>query len=424
MKIFCIILFILALYCMLRKNNGMGSMYNGVLIGGLVFYGVVPLVTEIYKESMVTKSNHYTYMATDEYLLTYFLLIMFFLVFFVSNHGYIKKRNFVYAPNDIKLRVYMKKVGYSCLFLGGGSLLLFFASLGGLSSALAIAERARSFSSSLTDYMPYYASLLVVPARLVTVAPYCFWVLHYLSEKNYKYKLYVIVSWTLCALFYLFNAGRAQILAMTLCIIVPVMLNMKIKHAWWYIIFLGVLSLPLLDVLDQLFVYMQQGTFELKVVNYLSYIKQFSYPINNVFHSLEIVNTYGCRYGKDFITSILDLFPGLNFEPSYVPTCEFFVGYNWRNIGGIPNDLVTMSVLEFHVLGIVIVPFVLGKLSKFVDEFVSGCSDIRISRVLATVMAVYSFLMIQSADPTALFRGFILWLIPLVMILSKAKVQK
>lgn len=415
--------FILFILLILRKNNGMGSMYNGIMIGGLVYYGVVPLVMNLCKENIVQRSNSFLYKSTSEYFEAYFIIIVFFSVFFVSYNGFVRKKEITCMHQiEKKFNKYLKKTGYICLILGGGSLVLFFAALGGVSSALAISERARSFSTALTDFMPYYASLLVVPARLVTVAPFCFWCLHY--SYNGKYKAHIIISFVLTLLFYLFNAGRAQILAMALCIVVPIMLNMKLRHAWRYIIVIGFTSLPLLDVLDELFVYMQTGTFELGEIDYLSYISQFSFPINNVFHAFEIGDTYGYRLGQDFITCILDFIPGLSFEPSYIPTSIFYGGDTWKITGGTPNDLITLSILEFHMLGVIIVPLVLGKISKFVDEFIRTCSDIRISRVCATVVAVYSFLLIQSADPVAIFRAFILWMFPLVMYLSRTRVKK
>lgn len=421
-KLLFIGVFILFIFLILRKNNGMGSMYNGILIGGLVYYGVVPLVMELCKEKLVLKSNSFLYKSENEYFEIYFIIIIFFFVFFASYNSCVKKRNYLYAPNRKKFTKYLKWCGYICLILGGSSLVLFFVALGGVSSALAIAERARSFSTALTDYMPYYASLLIVPARLVTVAPFCFWCLYYLNDG--KFKLHVIIAFILSTLFYLFNAGRAQILAMILCIIVPIMLNMKLRHAWRYVIVIGFASLPLLDVLDELFVFMQTGTFKLDEIDYLSYISQFSLPINNVFHAFEIGDTYGYRFGQDFITCILDFVPGLSFEPSYVPTSIFYGGDTWKTTGGTPNDLITLSILEFHILGVIIVPLVLGKISKFVDEFIHTCSDIRISRVCATVIAVYSFLLIQSADPVAIVRAFILWMFPLVMYLSRTRVKK
>lgn len=420
MKIFCIIVFIVIVLCMLHKNKGNGSMYNGLLLGALIYYGIAPLIMEIYKEEFIGKRS-YLLMDTERYVSTYLIITVFFIIFYISNHSCLQKKDFVYAPNPNKFQKYLKEFGYFCLFVGGISLVLFFGALGGISSALAIAERARSFATELTDFMPYYASLLVIPARLVTIAPFCFWILTYLSEEKRKYKILTIISWVLTWLFLLFNAGRSHMIAMVLCVLVPFMLNRKIKHAWGYIFIAGVLSLPLLDVMDQLFVYWQQGVFELGEINYFDYISEFSHSISNVFYSFEIGNTYGYRLGKDFITCVIDFLPGVSFEPSYVPTSEFYGGTMWMITGGTPNDIITLSILEFHIFGIIIVPFALGKIIKFIDEFIKNCSDIRVSRVLTTVLAIYAFLLVSSADPSAVLRIFILWMIPLIMILSKER---
>lgn len=426
MKIICIIVFIIVIFAIMHKSHEMGSMYNGILVGGLVYYGLVPLINEINKDSIYyTSSNYYINMGTGKYIAIYFMIIVFFFFFFLANNGTFNKRNYINVPNVKKFYKYLEMFGFFCLIVGGSSLLLFFAALGGVSQALTIAERARSFATSLTDYMPYYASLLIIPARLVMVAPYFFWALIYLSDRKKKrYKILMIASFVLAVLFCMFNAGRAPLLAMALCVVVPIMLNKNIRHTWLYIMIIGIISLPLLDVLDQLYVYWQKGTFELGEAKYLSYLSQFSYPINNVFHAFDIGKKYGYRFGQDFVTCILDILPGFTFEPSYVATSEYMAGPRWRVAGGTPNDIITLSILEFHILGVVILPWALGKISKFVDEFTRECNDERVGRVLSTVLAVNSFLMISNADPVAIFRAFTMWLIPMVMILSRAKIRK
>lgn len=422
MKIFCIAVFMIIILFMLHKNKGMGSMYNGILIGGFVYYGFVPLLNELNKNGLMKKNNYYVDMDTEKYIMIYFMIIIFFCFFYLSSNGYFNKRNYVFAPANGRFAQIFKAAGFFCLIVGGLSLALFFAALGGISTALSVAEKARSFTTSLTDFMPYYASLLIIPARLVMVAPYFFCALTYMKGK--RYRIYTIISLVLAVLFCLFNAGRAPLLALILCFVVPIMLKMNIRYAWTIIMIIGVVSMPLLDVLDQLYVYFQKGTFELTGINLASYLNQFSYPINNVFHAFDIGNKYGYRFGKDFITCVLDILPGFTFEPSYVPTSEFIGGARWKVTGGTPNDIITLSILEFHVLGLVIVPWVLGKISKFVDEFTHNCTDIRVSRILAAVMAVNSFLMVANSDPVAIFRAFIMWMIPLTMVLSTTKERK
>ena len=423
-KIFCIIIFIIIAGVMLHKTRGTGSMYNGILVGGLVYYGVVPFFNEINKDEIFKSDNYYVNMGTGKYVVTYLMIIVFFFFFFLSNNSSLKRRKYINVPDEKRLYKFLKFVAYYCFIVGGASLFMFFGALGGISQALEISEKARSFATSLTDYMPYYASLLIIPARLIMVAPYCFWALSYLTErKKRRYRILTVTSFVFAVLFCLFNAGRAPLLAMILCIVIPVMLNKRIKHTWLLIMLIGVAAMPLLDVLDQLFVYWQSGEFELEETNYFSYLSQFSYPINNVFHAFDIGNEYGYRYGKDFITCILDMLPGFTFEPSYEGTSEYMAGPRWRVAGGTPNDIITLALLEFHVLGLLIMPLVLGKISRFVDEFTGGCRDKRTGRVLSTVITVNSFLMVGNADPVAIFRAFTLWIIPMVMVLSTSKIR-
>lgn len=425
MKYVFIITFIVVMLFILRQNKKVVGMYSGIIFSGTLYYGIVPLLIQIFGNEMNISSIYFVYKGTYDYIFSYLSLIIFFVVFYISSKLDVVKRDYIIIADKNKSVKYLNKFGIFCLLIGGVSLLGFFAALGGISSALQIAEKARSFSTSLDDFMPYYASLLVVPARLVTVAPYCFWSLLYLQEdKKEKTRVYLIISYVLTVMFYLFNAGRAQIIMLILCIIIPIFFNRGITHPWRCIIIIGCLSLSLLDVMDALFVYMQTGEFVLKETNYLDYLKQFAYPINNVFHAFNIGNIFGYRLGKDYFTVFLDLVPGLSFEPSYVVTSQYFSGEKWRILGGTPNDLVTISILEFHVLGLIIVPFVLGKIAKFVDEFVCGYGDIRVKRVLSTVLAVNSYLLVSSADPIAVFRGFIMWMLPLIFVLSKYKQKR
>ena len=81
MKIFCIIIFIVIAGVMLHKTRGTGSMYNGILVGGLVYYGVVPFFNEINKDEIFKSDNYYVNMGTGKYVVTYLMIIVFFFFF-------------------------------------------------------------------------------------------------------------------------------------------------------------------------------------------------------------------------------------------------------------------------------------------------------------------------------------------------------
>ena len=88
---------------MLYRNKGTASMYNGVLIGGLIYYGIVPLISEIYKSSMEYSYTYYLNMDTYAYIFTYMYITAFFCIFFISSKGYILNMSYVYVANEKKL---------------------------------------------------------------------------------------------------------------------------------------------------------------------------------------------------------------------------------------------------------------------------------------------------------------------------------
>jgi len=432
MKFAIIILFILFCLICKRKKKYVG-IFEGVIFGGLVYYGIIPFIIECFPNEI--SYNRYFYVLTEglgEYIISYLSIFVFFGIFVLSYKYVIvaPKKSYYIEPtwNYERLVITLYRVGQFCLYIGGVSLIMFFIALGGLSNALSLGETIRGFQTDLADYMSYSASLLIIPARLITIAPFCFWGYLYLvptGMKRLRLKLYILISFILSLLYYLFNAGRAPLIAFLLCIFVPILNGKGKKHIWKFLILLGCLALPLLDVMDSLFVYMQKGVFEEINADYFSYVSQFRAPINNVFYAFDIGNTYGYRWGSDFITVFLDFLPGLYFEPSYIPTSEFLGGVNWRASGGVPNDLVTFSILEFHVFGLVIAPFVLGLLAKRIDKLIEHLTISKVAVILSTVLAVNSFLLVGNADFVALARSFTLIIIPgIILFSSKKRIMK
>lgn len=427
MKFAFIISFICFAIILLNKKSTIAGMYQGIIFGGLLYYGIVPFILERFPEISNYGSTYYVQTRnTYEYLHVYLCIFVFYLIYCLSYRINFTQRKTIYkAKNDLLIK-YLRMMGLLCFYVGGVSLVGFFGALGGLSNALAIAEKARSFNTALTDFMPYRASLLVVPARLITVAPFCFWSLKYLMTEERDRRSqnkYMVISFALAALFYMFNAGRAQIAMILLCVFVPILKNRGIKCVWPWLILICCVSLPTLDILDNLFVYLQTGEFNEIQIDYFSYVKQFRYPVNNMFNAFDIGKKYGFRWGQDFVTAILDLVPGLSFEPSYVPTSKYLVGADWTILGGIPNDIITFSILQFHVCGLIIIPFILGKITRAIDEIMEGIENQRVRTILSTLLAVNSYLLIASADFVAIFRAFIMLVIPFAIYKSRMSID-
>ncbi len=113
----------------------------------------------------------------------------------------------------------------------------------------------------------------------------------------------------------------------------------------------------MLNVLDALFVYFERESFDVSSFDYDAVLWQFAHPYRNLSHSFNIINDYGIAYGSHFVTGLLNFIPGVTMEASYERTCEYYMGVNWRDMYGIPNDIVTFSIIEFGIVGVVVYSF-------------------------------------------------------------------
>lgn len=402
------------------RRNYVGA-YKGFVFGGLLYYGIVPFIYIVSGQINELTSSGPQNKEIIDYFYSYFLLIIFFLTLYYTyekRNAVYKKRAINKSLNSIILEKKSLIIGIVCLILGGISLLLFFKAFGGTLLALALAEELRSNSTNFSDYIPHQYAILVIPARLITAAPFLLWTADVLKKGTHFWtRVLFVLSAVLALFFYLFYAGRAPLIMFVLCLIIPLIYG-RIKHLWTLIIISGFLSIPFLGVLDELFLYFSTGSFELEDMDYLQFLRQFIYPIQNVLYSFDIANIYGYRFGKDFVLDILGFIPGLDFGASYYVTSEFYGGSTWEITGGTPNDIVTYSILQFSVLGIVIFPIVLGNLFSKIDYYLSIYKNDRVKRILSTLLAFNVFLFVSNADFVSVLKGALLVVVPYVLLSS------
>ena len=119
----------------------------------------------------------------------------------------------------------------------------------------------RSFNTNRTNYISGVAAILIIPARLITVAPFAFYIL--MQKKELKKKLnlicYFIISIVLSIMFYIYNAGRAPLMYFILSFAM-IYVYKFVKRPWKYVLIVAVLAMPILDVLDSFSIFLQQGT--------------------------------------------------------------------------------------------------------------------------------------------------------------------
>lgn len=408
-----------------KKNKSVGC-YSGIAVGIIIYYCIVPILTLINSRDFILQySDVETFIMKKNMWEKIFPMILVIIGFFIYHCAYNQtskqKGTESIEYNSLKIIKISKLTGYITLIIGAISLLIFLRAFGGIKEAFSYAEILRSFSTSLSDYISGSIAILIIPARLITVAPFAFFIL--INERTIKHKyVYIIcfiISFILSIIYFIFNAGRAPLIYFLLSFIL-VFIYKFIKKPWKIVFLVAIVSLPLLDILDSTSLYLQTGEWRDVDINYISYIYQFIYPFKNILNMTDIVSVYGLRFGRDFMTSIIGLIPGINFPASYENTSLFFSGTDWKTIGGTPNDLITFSYLEFGVVGIPFMFGVLGYISGKIDGIIKNMPNGAVKSMIATTMAIQIFSIIPNADFVAFVRGggFILGFLSLIIFFS------
>ena len=409
-----------------NRQNGFVGAYSGMAVGFLIYYAIIPFICLTNHENEQIKK---IFLVGDNPQILYSIFITF-LGFIVFNFMYrqtmskekvekIKKEKKI---DNKSLYDIFKVIAYLSFYAGALGCVVFFASFGGIANALNYAEYVRSFNNSLQDVVSYGSSLFLVIAKLVIVSPYAFLILIKENGKNKKYKIYFVISLFLTTMILLFNAGRTQIIYTLLSFAIKDN-QKKIKKKWLLLILLGILALPLLDIFDSLFVFFQTRTWSgIKDINYINYCIQFASPFKNIIYLEEMNSIFGLRWGRDFITGILNLIPGVNFSVAYENTSLFMSGENWRILGGTPNDIITFSYIQFGIVGVILILGLVGYILGLIDKKLVLLGKGKTELIIQTIIALNMFGIVVSTDFEALIRNnFIITLLCGGLLLVKEK---
>lgn len=416
---------------LLKKSRRFCPAYKGFMFGMFFYYIIIPIIVLLNIEELnsieLAKGKYCTYSVQrfiidgDFWKFLYAIVIIVIgLIFFYLFYNASKKMKVreYDAKRTIKFVSFFAAVTF---FVGAISLVIVFLSFGGIESALSYAEYLRSFDSDASELVGQNTIFMIL-ARLITVTPF---LLVYMIQNSFVkkrfYKAALLISFVLAILYFLFNAGKAPLIAFIICFSY-VIIRKKVKKPWMFIIIICIIALPMLDFLDSLFYYFNSKEFTIKEINYLKYILQFTTPYKNTLAMTDIVSEYGLRYCLDFVTAFLDFIPGLHFQASYVNTSEFIVGVNWTELGGIPNDFITFGYIEFSFIGVIILSSILGFFLQIIDKKLSNFNDDNAKHLFSAALSIYIFLSIPSFDIISMLKGgWILNVILIIILFSSRK---
>ena len=391
-----------------KRNGRKISSYSGIVFAFILYYTVIPLI--ILNSSQIDKSKRTIRFILSTNTVNFVsaeIAILLFFAFFTYTYRRQNNNRLVikYQFDKGKWINISKIVTWFTFVIGGITFIIYIRAFGGVSNLLSQAEYMRSFATSGTEFMSYSSSIMVIPARLITVTPLSVLALMNKRVKNYLlYRGIFIISMLLTLIFVMSNAGKTAIITWLLIFIVPI-IGKFTKHPWIIAIALGIAMIPFLGVLDAFFVYLQDGNWSYTSQDFLSYIYSFTYPWTNILNMENIVQEFGMRWGKDFITGFLNIIPGLTFEAAYEPVSFFYGGENWKITGGTPLDIITFGYMQLRIIGVIGVAILLGSVLGKLDRILRQFRNDYVGKVVVTSIAVNFFSFAVNADVSSVIRG-------------------
>lgn len=306
-------------------------------------------------------------------------------------------------------------------------------SLGGIFEAVSMGDKLRAFGSDNSRYIPQ-SRLFVMVLMVSSLASTYFYVYALRIYSRFSVKLLLLVS-ILASFFYLLiNAGRLPVLLFALPFFIDFAFR-KTKHPFILVGLFSVLALILLKPLDNIFFYLSYGYVKESSISILSLINEFSFPYLNLLNVHRINTVYGFRWGIDFVTWIINIFPtpilkifGLTeITPGYTFITEYYMGSN--ALGGIPTDFITLLIRQFGFLGIVFGSPLIAILCRYMDKVIYKINSKNFLFITLRISSIM-FVIVPYADLDSFVRNrydmlmVLLFAILVSKIEDKAKVNR
>lgn len=423
---------IISIFALIKTNkeNGFTGAYSGFMFSMIFYYIVIPFGLIYSKDSFYERDkygfndivNFIFEKSPSDYIFAFILTIVGLVCFHVSyRYSMIKfvKKSYntfrsaiIKQVTDINLTSIIEKLAIISFIIGLLSLVIHTIFMGGLSNALSLAETTRGFDVSLGD-TNYIASITKLSSRIITMSSILYLVLYF--DKKTKFNLVMFgVSLISSVYYYLLNAGRMPLLTF-LVIFLYVFLDKFMNNVWPKIILLGVLSLPLIDMLSYIFIYFQTGELQITNFDLANYMRQLSPAYNQLLNIRDITDIYGYQYFMSLVTDVLDILPKIGFEQSYEVTSEYFNGLNWKEIGGVPNDVISFGYMQFGVIGVGITLSVWGKIMFYIDKSLRKIQNNNVQKVLSVAVATQVFQIAHAADIAPILKSNLIFMLIIFM---------
>lgn len=298
--------------------------------------------------------------------------------------------------------------GILSLIIGVSAELFVANSLGGILKVITMGDVLRSFVGDKSQYIPQN-KLFVILLMVSAIASTYFFVYALRIYNRLFIKILLFIS-VFASVFYLFiDAGRLGILLFLSTFFTDFVFR-KTKHPIFFLGLFSILALLLLRVLNDIFFYLSYGYIKESSSNILSLINEFAFPYLNILNVHKINKMFGLRWGIGYLSWIINIIPAdiLKMFGMTKITSEYYFVTNYymsqNPTGGIPTDLLTLSIRQFGVVGILIGGIVIGTLCKYIDKIIDKIYSKK-SIFITLRISLIMFTIIPYADLDAFIRN-------------------
>ncbi|MGF2065808.1 hypothetical protein ACQUEV_02315 [Enterococcus gallinarum] len=380
------IIVLISLFMEYRKQK-MITAYIFCKVSFLLYFIIIPIAIFIILSSENSiETGFFKYLNPTE-IENYWYALFFSIIFYVCLEIFYK----LLLGNNLKITPvpkntlqfskiidkYAFKIGVGTFFIGLISEVVIIRDLGGITNALSKAESLRAFNGNGALLIPQNHLFLTITMVLTLASTYLIGISNRIKPSTLK-KVFFLLSFITSTFYLLFNAGRLGILLFFLCFLLDFAFR-NLKHPFLFVIAASIVSLALLDKLDDLFFYLSYGYIKKSEYSnvFISMVNEFMFPYTNLLHSLRMNDYFGLRYGLDFVTwiinlvpySILSIFNLSKVTTSYDFITTYYLGQG--SLGGVPTDILTQGIRQFATLGIVIISFLIAILCRMIDNVLS-----------------------------------------------------
>lgn len=333
------------------------------------------------------------------------------------------------VANYMDKRIYNIAVifGIISLLIGLISELIIASHLGGVLKAISMGAKLRSFGSDSSVYIPQNQLFITVLMVFSLVSTYLF-VYSLRIYNRISIRILLIISMFANLFYFFLNAGRLAILIFGLTFAIDYSFR-KSKHPFVVMGIVSILALITLGLLDDLFFYMSYGFIKDSSGGFLAILSQFSFPYLNLLNVIDINELFGIRWGIDYFswliniipTSILNIFGLKKITSNYFFMTEYFRIYAGIT-GGIPTDILTLSIRQFGLIGIIINSVFISRFCKYFDSIIA---KLYLSKFMFMTLRIASimFIIVPYGDLDAFVRNRYDMLLVLLFASYAAKIK-